>query len=363
MIYVHIPFCRSFCNYCGFFSVLEQRCSTGSEEKMKRYVSYLCKEIETRKSDILQTLNLNTLYLGGGTPSVLPLYLLEEIIQALHDFSPFVEFTIEVNPDDIVEKGREYVEELLKLGVNRISMGVQSFNDDILKWMNRRHNVKKAKQAFSYLRNAGIDNISIDLIFGISGMSDDMWKDTVLQAIDLVPEHISAYQLSIEEGSVLSYRADKGLYQEVSEMQSSIQYDTLCDLLNKAGYNHYEVSNFALSGKEAIHNSGYWKRVPYVGFGASAHSFIGKHRMWNTNNVPFYTGEYEELTPEDERVEKLMLSLRTSQGIEESYLINNCSKNIIDKLFNSDSLVRVGRSIRIPEKRFFVSDDIIRELI
>ena len=300
--------------------------------------------------------------------------------------APWSEFTIEVNPEDIVEKGEEYVRGLLGLGVNRISMGVQSFDDGILRWMNRRHDSAAAEEAFRILRRCGVRNISIDLIFGLPPLSEALWSETVDRALELGPEHISAYQLSVEEGSTLDRLASQGKFTEATEEQCREQYDMLCARLGKAGYNHYEVSNFAVPGHEAIHNSAYWRRVPYVGLGPGAHSLsAGSVRSWNSEVIPrlsadgaleTYSIEKEFLTPEDIRVERIMLSLRTARGISATELRTLAGGQAVDRLLAEGALVRChpercpepvegrsGGSLRIPEDHFFTSDDIIRSLI
>lgn len=310
---------------------------------------------------------MDSLYIGGGTPSLLDMDSLREMVGAL-GARPEGEFTIEVNPDDIVEKGEEYARGLVGLGVNRVSMGVQSFDDGILDWMHRRHDARTAVEAFGILRRAGIENISIDLIFGMSLLTDDQWADTIDKAVSLHPEHISAYQLSVEEGSALYGMAERGGYEEASDSQCARQYGMLCDRLHEAGYLHYEISNWALPGYEARHNSAYWTRVPYVGLGPGAHSFDGRRRSWNTESIDAYVRESETLTAVDDKVETIMLALRTAAGIDADYLESCCDRHLLDSMIAEGSLVRVdnpltGCRLRIPEDRFFVSDDIIRRLI
>ena len=218
MIYVHIPFCRSFCTYCDFYSEVASDCHD-------RYASALCEEIRSRASEI--TKEVNTLYIGGGTPSVLPLSVLESVVRTLESVGhggPYSEFTVEVNPDDIVRKGIGYVEGLLRLGVTRVSMGVQSFDDGILRWMNRRHDSAAARKAYSILEDAGVPDISIDLIFGMPQLTDDMWKDTLEKALTIssrgnIPHHISSYQLSVEPGSALAGMLERGKWQEAYDEQ------------------------------------------------------------------------------------------------------------------------------------------------
>lgn len=328
---------------------------------------------------------VNTLYIGGGTPSVLPLDVLRRIVDALLSSrslrrgentvgaqSPFEEFTVEVNPEDIVEKGGEYVRGLLETGVDRVSMGIQSFDDGILRWMNRRHSAAGAVEAFRILRRCGVRNISVDLIFGLSQLADDVWKDTIERALELAPEHISAYQLSIEEGSALAKLVADGRYIEASDEQCRHQYDVLCQTLRQAGYHHYEISNFARPGFEAVHNSAYWRRAPYIGLGPGAHSLTGDIRSWNSQELPHrstdgspatYSRTSETLSPENIRVERIMLSLRTDKGLEAAELYSLADRAVINSLLSEGALEKQGGSIRIPESRLFTSDEIIRELI
>lgn len=376
------------------------------------YADAVIAEIRDRRKELEMNMSaqdaVNTLYIGGGTPSVLPLDVLSRIVGAVSQTERlslvtepvevtvptelFDEFTVEVNPEDIVEKGLEYVRGLLALGVNRISMGIQSFNDDILRWMNRRHDAGNAVKAFHILRESGVRNISIDLIFGISQLTDETWKDTIEKALELSPEHISAYQLSIEEGSALAKMVADGRYVEASEEQCRRQYDILCRSLRQSGYHHYEISNFAKPGFEAVHNSAYWRRVPYVGLGPGAHSLSGNVRSWNSQKLPYrqpgealscnphlptcqtsdrnpsgmlvtYSRNFETLSPEDIRVEKIMLSLRTDKGLEATELYSLADRAVIETLLSEGALERQGGSIRIPEDRLFTSDEIIRELI
>ena len=390
MIYLHVPFCGSFCTYCDFYSEICR-----SRQAFNEYADAVIAEIRDRRKELEMNMSaqdaVNTLYIGGGTPSVLPLDVLSRIVGAVsqterlslvtEQLSPvtesvevttqtelFDEFTVEVNPEDIVEKGREYVRGLLALGVNRISMGIQSFNDDILRWMNRRHDAGNAVKAFHILRESGVRNISIDLIFGISQLTDETWKDTIEKALELSPEHISAYQLSIEEGSALAKMVADGRYVEASEEQCRRQYDILCRCLGRSGYHHYEISNFAKPGFEAIHNSAYWRRVPYVGLGPGAHSLSGNVRSWNSQKLPHrnivtYSRNFETLSPEDIRVEKIMLSLRTDKGLEATELYSLADRAVIETLLSEGALELHGTRIRIPEDRLFTSDEIIRELI
>ena len=413
MIYIHIPFCRSFCTYCDFYSEVAGRCFNA-----ERFAEALSEEIRSRAGEI--TDEVNTLYIGGGTPSVLPLCVFEHILDTLNEVGhggPYDEFTVEVNPEDIVGNGEDYVRGLLALGVNRISMGVQSFDDGILKFMNRRHDADTARRAYSILENAGVENISIDLIFGLPQLSDALWQDTLDKALSISPsgqppQHISSYQLSVEPGSMLAKLVERGKWSEASEELCQRQYQMLCEALKKAGYRHYEISNFAQPGFEARHNSAYWRHVPYVGFGPGAHSLVihsqtlcapvapshkwapppsrgwqnatSAHqasgdddtitcscfRTWNEADLGKYledpagVRDGEELNEEQMVLERMMLALRTSEGIQESFLQEHCDSGELSRAFSSGCLIRLENGmVRIPEERFFVSDSIISLLV
>ncbi|MCI1784958.1 MAG: coproporphyrinogen III oxidase family protein [Bacteroidales bacterium] len=410
MIYIHVPFCRSFCTYCDFYSELVPSCKyagTGDGLRTKSFDEYteaVCREIEFRKeeildsagddSDIAGTSKANTLYIGGGTPSLLPISMLSRFKEKLKDIGlgSFDEFTLEVNPEDIVEKGPDYASGLFSLGVNRISMGVQSFDDSILKWMNRRHNAEAASWAYGILVSAGFVNISIDLIFGLPQLSDSVWNDTISHALsigdkhsgDPRPAHISAYQLSIENGSALAKLISRGRFTEADDETCARQYDILCQRMKEAGYRHYEISNFALPGLESLHNSSYWRRVPYAGLGPGAHSFsladdFREVRSMNPGNLEGYISaassgdfcsfrESEILGPEEIKEETIMLALRTDTGVDYGYLHSNSSPSAISRLSAKGALEQIRGNdgtlrIRIPENRFFVSDDIIADLL
>ena len=405
MIYIHIPFCRSFCTYCDFYSEAVPGCAGSRKAKFEqglflKYQNALCAEILSRCSEI--TSEINTLYIGGGTPSVLPPSFFEAVLEALSHAgvrTDFDEFTVEVNPEDVVEKGEEYIRALARMGVNRISMGVQSFDDGILKWMNRRHDARTARRAYGIIESAGIGNISIDLIFGLGQLSPDRWEDTVHQALAISsmgkkPSHVSAYQLSVEPGSMLAEFVRRGTFREASQEECRLQYDILCRVLKEAGYHHYEISNFSLPGKEAVHNSAYWEHVPYYGFGPGAHSFLVSEdsgnqpvimRKWNNPDLKAYldrfgrTGEggdsmnssippdavvgSETLTKDQYDLETLMLSLRTSKGVDEGFLRAHSDSRALEKMISCGCLVpAMNGRIRIPEESFFISDGIIAEI-
>ena len=437
MIYVHIPFCKSFCTYCGFYSE--------TSACYDRYVEALLGEIDSRKSEFDATMDVNTLYIGGGTPSVMPLPLLCRVVEALKDESGsrnFDEFTVELNPEDVIQRGEAYAEALLGMGVTRASMGVQSFDDVVLRWMNRRHDAETAVRAYRILEKSGFRNISIDLIFGLpelgpdfqtrhsdflSGHSDSqlrhsdslsgrftghrgkdgyvpllderLWRETILRALDIsasgmLPSHISAYQLSVEPDSALDGMIADGRCRETSEESCARQYEILCEELSAAGYHHYEISNFALPGMEARHNSAYWRHVPYVGLGPGAHSLSilpdgHRCRSWNSPDLKLYLETFaplgqrdtgcsgqETLSPVQLGIENVMLGLRTSLGCPLPELVSACDRARLDSAISSGRLVPVPGSselsgledgaaqyYRIPEKYFFISDGIISELL
>lgn len=423
MIYVHIPFCKSFCTYCGFYSE--------TSACYDRYVEALLGEIDSRKSEFDATMDVNTLYIGGGTPSVMPLPLLCRVVEALKDESGsrnFDEFTVELNPEDVIQRGEAYAEALLGMGVTRASMGVQSFDDAVLRWMNRRHDAETAVRAYRILEKSGFRNISIDLIFGLPELGPDsqtkhsdslsgrfsghrgkdgyvpllderLWRETILRALDIsasgmLPSHISAYQLSVEPDSALDGMIADGRCREASEESCARQYEILCEELSVAGYHHYEISNFALPGMEARHNSAYWRHVPYVGLGPGAHSLSilpdgHRCRSWNSPDLKLYLETFaplgqrdtgcsgqETLSPVQLGIENVMLGLRTSRGCPLSELVSACDRARLDSAISSGHLVPVPGSselsgledstaqyYRIPEKYFFISDGIISELL
>lgn len=334
----------------------------------------------------------NTLYFGGGTPSLInpeTIGLIATSICEDHGLGPLLEldeFTVEVNPDDA---SVEYLSGLYDAGVRRLSLGVQSLLDSHLKWMNRRHDAKTALAAFKNAREAGFENISIDLIFGFASLSMVEWKFNLDRAIDLKPEHISSYQMSIEPGTKLGREYAKGSYSPPEDDFSYVQYSMLQSMLANAGYIQYEVSSFALEGKEAMHNSSYWNHTPYLGLGPAAHSFDGVRRYANKPSLTSYINRYsyeeismsalpnykesyqtsETLSYNDLLNETLMLSLRKLDGLNLNALFNRFPKmdkalfmKDVNKLMESGSLVMKDGKITIPSDKLFLSDGIIREL-
>lgn len=317
-VYVHIPFCASRCSYCDFFSTLSLHEAAGP------YVEAVIAEARLRR-DELGGEPVKTLYLGGGTPSQMPLPLLERLVTGLADvldLSGVEEFTVEANPDDVTP---DWCASLPPLAVNRVSMGVQSFEDDILRAIGRRHTARQAVEAVLNLRSVGIDNISIDLIYGLPGQTLASWTHSVNQALDLHPQHISAYGLTYEDGTRLWWQRERGEVEEVPEDVCVAMYRTLVKRLREAGYEHYEISNFALPGYHSRHNSSYWDETPYLGLGAAAHSYDGRVRRSNPCDLRGYIDivnagkpacEQEEMSWWERYDERVMLGLRTARGVD-----------------------------------------------
>lgn len=317
-IYVHIPFCASRCSYCDFFSTLRLA------EAGAAYVEAVIAEARLRAVE-LRGEQVTTLYLGGGTPSQLPLPLLERLVDGLSDvldLSGVEEFTVEANPDDVTIG---WCSAVARLGVNRVSMGVQSFEDHILHGIGRRHTARQAVEAVAALRDAGVGNISIDLIYGLPGQTLVSWADSLRQALELAPQHISAYGLSYEPGTRLWWQRERGEVVEVPEEQCLAMYRILVEKLQAAGYEHYEISNFAVPGYRSRHNSSYWDDTPYLGLGAAAHSYDGTVRRYNPHDLQRYMSavmagetacEQERLSPWERYDERVMLGLRTVRGVD-----------------------------------------------
>lgn len=372
-IYIHIPFCKSRCIYCGFYS-------TTHSELRQRYVTDIIKEICMRKCEIqaLSTpsspCSVGTVYFGGGTPSSLEITELKSILDAISDniCGKPSEITLEVNPDDV---NREYIKAIKSIGINRVSMGVQTFNDAYLHFIHRRHDAKEAEEAFNIIRDEGIENISIDLMFGFPNQTLSEWSTDIEKAIALHPNHISAYSLMFEEGTQLHKMLQRGEINQSDEETSLSMYSELIDQLTANGYEHYEISNFALPGFRSIHNSSYWSDTPYWGFGAAAHSYSGRTRSWNISDLTNYMQSIEkgELPSESESIDAdthyndlITTALRTKEGLNlemlepkyRNYAIE-CAKNHVNKQL----LEIANNSIRLTRKGLFVSDMVMSELI
>ena len=301
MIYIHVPFCHRKCTYCAFFSKAES-----GKWKVDSYVDALLVEMEDRKGE--QAHPIKTVYFGGGTPSILPVSELERIVEGLYrcfDLSHLEEMTLEANPEDLT---LDYLSALRRLGFNRLSIGVQSLDDKVLRMLNRRHTAQQAIQAVAEARSAGFENISVDFIYGILENLEGLENLDILENVT----HVSAYALTVEPGTALAVQVEQGRVVLPDEEAVVWQYHALHEQLTRAGFEQYEVSNYARPGYESKHNSRYWDRTPYLGLGPAAHSFDGQHRLWNN---PDGTFEQETLTPVDAYNELLMTSLRTVRGL------------------------------------------------
>ena len=373
-LYIHIPFCASRCIYCGFYS-------TTLMELRDRYVDALCHEMALRQEALVQQglplPSLDTIYIGGGTPSQLSPRHLKILFDHINKVfsNNATEVTIEMNPDDVTE---EYAHALSQLPVNRVSMGAQTFDDTRLRFLNRRHNAQQVPQAVKTLREARISNISIDLMYGFPGETLDNWQDDITKALDLGVEHLSAYCLMIEEGTVLYEKMRNGENERMRECDEELErqmYYTLTERLKAAGYEHYEISNFALPGRRSRHNSSYWTDLPYIGLGAAAHSYDGRSRCWNVADIRQYINGIENGSPviDQERLnddsrynDRVMLSLRTCEGIDLStlqpadrtYLLSLAQKYIDNRLLTAE-----GDHLRLSNEGLFVSDMIMSDLM
>ena len=397
-IYIHIPFCRSRCIYCGFYS-------TTALQLRQEYVEAVCMEVEKRafeegervfeegerafeeggrrkeKGEYL----INTIYIGGGTPSQLTIGQLRQILDAVYIYNNVAEdaeVTIEVNPDDVTE---DFVRGLSTLPVNRVSMGAQTFDDERLRFLHRRHSASQVSEAVRLLRDAGIRNISVDLMYGFPEESLDDWQHDISSALALNVEHLSAYCLMVEEGTPL-YNMYSRTQQEssssshdtslTSEELERAMYETLTDRLEAAGYEHYEISNFARKGYRSRHNSSYWDGTQYIGIGAAAHSYDGNTRSWNVSDIRKYIDAMtegkrlfeSETIDDDTRYNDLVtVALRTREGLDlralqpkyRDYAIKNARR------FISDGLLQLSASdhLALTRKGLFVSDMIMSELI
>lgn len=371
-LYIHIPFCESKCIYCDFYSI------ANNNHLIDKYIDALLVEAVLRKNE-LNSETLTTVYLGGGTPSLLSITQLSKIVNGLKkvfDFSEVEEFTIEVNPDDVTAY---YIQQAKSLGINRVSMGVQSFSDEDLRFINRRHTAKQATDAIHIIKKAGIDNISIDLIYGIPGQNIEIWKNNVDTAISLSVQHISAYTLMYEEGTRLSVMRSLGKITEVDDDVVAAMYDYLVAQLKSNGYTHYEISNFALPGFHSRHNSSYWNLTPYLGLGVAAHSFDGTVRRFNPSNLKKYLDalgegnlcvEVEKITKAEKYDEYVMLRLRTADGIDADELMHRFDEEyyqfFIEKtkpLVSEGSLINENGRYYIPENHIMISDNITCDLL
>lgn len=385
-LYIHIPFCESRCIYCGFYS-------TTAKEWRSRYVDALVKEMQMRREEFDRLSDndecfVDTIYIGGGTPSTLAIADLERILDAIYSIypcnapnkssntcataTPISEITIEMNPDDVTP---ELITSMRSVGVNRISLGVQTFSDERLRFIRRRHNAAQAMRAVKTVRQCGIENVSIDLMFGFPNETLDDWRYDLNTALTLSPDHISAYSLMYEEGTPLHRMLTNGKITPIDDEASLAMYTTLMDTLSANGYEHYEISNFCLPGKRAVHNSSYWNDTPYLGFGAAAHSYNLLTRSWNVADIKEYVrsiengslpSESEPIDPDTHYDDIITTAMRTHEGVDlrrlqpeyRDYALR-CAKNDI-----TNGLLEIADShLRLTRQGLFVSDMVMSNLM
>jgi len=331
-LYIHIPFCKQACHYCDFhFST--------NLKQVDDMVNAIAWEMKLQK-DYLDKNSLKTIYFGGGTPSLLEQRHFNQIFDSIHKFFhvvPDCEVTVEANPDDLTP-GK--LRTLKNVGVNRLSIGIQSFDDVVLQFLNRAHDSKSALTCIDNARSAGIDNLSIDLIYAIPAQDHKAWIRNIDTALQLAPQHFSAYSLTIEEKTVFGNWLSKNKLQEVSDEESAIQFEILMKKLTVAGYEHYEISNFCLPGFQSRHNSSYWRQEPYLGIGPSAHSYNKISRQFTSKNNALYIRsiqekkvpyEMEVLTRANKINEFILTTLRTNWGCDISYLKNEYEYDLISE--------------------------------
>jgi oxygen-independent coproporphyrinogen III oxidase len=318
-LYIHIPFCRSKCPYCSFASI------TGSNSRfVDEYIDALLSESEIRSNGIYSG-TPRTIYIGGGTPSIIPIEHIRRISERYtqHKSDNMIEFTVEANPESVTQS---WLDGMLDIGVNRLSLGIQAADDGILQNLGRIHSTEDAVRTFERARTTGFENISVDLMFGVPGQTMEIWQCTVHEILGLDPEHISCYSLGIEEDTEYYRNSESGTLRIPSDDETAEMYLYMAEALEKSGYARYEISNFAKNGRECLHNKAYWDFTPYLGLGASAHSFDGTMRSWNESDPEKYvrkTMRGENAVPGTEMsdgniraVETIMLSLRTSDGLD-----------------------------------------------
>lgn len=367
-IYIHVPFCQGRCIYCDFYSTTE------GEEWKSRYVDALLAELRMRR-DELPLARVHSIYIGGGTPSQLPARALSGILNEVCRLFPVdsdAEVTVEANPDDVTP---EWLAALSHTPVNRLSMGVQSFDDALLRLIRRRHTAQQAVCAVEQAARHGISNVSIDLIYGLPTQTMEQWQADVRQALALDVQHLSAYSLSYEEGTPLWRMLEQGRIEEADEELSLRMYEHLIDSTQAAGFTHYEISNFCRLGRHSQHNSAYWHGVPYLGFGPGAHSYDGmRTRRWNLSDLKGYVQAAGSMPPHQSEVltddelydETVMTRLRTSEGLSLDLLTAAyrayCMAQAEPHL-RAGRLEQAGSTIRLTRQGIFTSNDIISDLM
>lgn len=370
MLYIHIPFCKSRCLYCDFFS------TTHGEAVRQQFSSALCEEIRARRTELPSPL-LQTIYFGGGTPSLLSADELRRIMKCVRQLfviAPDAEITIEANPNDVTPA---FVSLLLSLGFNRLSLGVQTFNDELLRLIGRRHSAAEARRAVQMLARGGIENISLDLIYGLPQQTPTQFGRDLTEAFSLPIKHLSSYALMVEEGTPLFRMVSSGQLRPADEEECLQEYELLMNAAGRAGFEHYEISNFALPGYHSRHNSAYWTGAAYLGCGPGAHSYDGRSRRSNRANLSAYLltpscppHETEVLSLDEKFNEKIFTSLRTANGLPLSETQRQFGSAWLAEMLHAAAphikagrLTNDGVRLRLTRKGLFVSDDVMSDLM
>ncbi|HCE58342.1 MAG TPA: coproporphyrinogen III oxidase [Prolixibacteraceae bacterium] len=370
-IYIHIPFCRQKCYYCDFYK-------TVNTSLLGRYLQALKTEMQLR-ADYLGGETVETLYFGGGTPSVLSEQDLSEIISFVRShflISSGLEITLEANPDDLTTS---YLQQVYNAGVRRLSIGIQSFQDELLKKMNRRHDSGQAVEAIENAVSTGFNDISVDFIYGLPGLTNRQWKADLQKVFSLPVTHLSAYHLTYHEGTPFNTWLKKGTLKQLTETESISQFETLVEMARENGFEHYEISNFARNGMYSKHNTSYWTGKKYLGLGPSAHSFNGVSRRWNVSHAEKYIkattlneafSEEEILTDANRYNEYVLTRIRTMWGVSVSEIQNQYGEEKavyfqenIKKYLRSGLAVQTGETFTLTPKGWFVSDEISTSLM
>ena len=368
-IYIHIPYCKQACHYCDFHF------STSMKTK-NEMIDCIVKEMDIRKSEFSK--KIDSVYIGGGTPSVMTNLELETIFNGLEkkiSISDIKEITIEINPEDLINEKLEFYNEI---GINRLSIGIQSMNNKILKWMNRSHDTNQVINGLNNTKDAGFENISLDFIYGTPKNLSRDYKDELLEILKFNPTHLSCYHLTIEDGTYFGHLEKKRKIKRIEDDVSQKEFQWISEKLKSKNYQHYEISNFALQGKQSFHNSNYWNQSSYIGLGPGAHSFRNSTRRWNISNnrlyiknikagVPYF--EQEVLSPYDLVNEKIMLGLRTLNGLDKNYIFSIVPQSIKDEIesklntFLKDGiLISTNNIISMNPEKWLLSEYVSREL-
>lgn len=369
-IYIHYPFCKSRCYYCDFYSVTDSRLADS-------FLNALIFEIDLRQQ-MLEGQEVETIYLGGGTPSLLSPTSIKRILDHINNkfqVSEQPEISIELNPDDITPT---YARKLKSIGINRVSLGIQAFYNYHLRLMNRRHKVLGSLKAIDALKNAGFDNISIDLIYGLPELTLTEWEKTLKKAVNLEIQHISAYHLTYEKNTVFNKLKENNILKPIDEDFSFEQFYLMSEHFESNDFIHYEISNFGHLGRFSQHNINYWKNVPYLGLGPSAHSFDGNNRYWNVSDISKYIRidkkhddirEKEELSAKDHFNEYIMTGLRTYWGIDLKFIEKRFSKDLAINTerhampyLDSEHIKKEGQKLLLTRTGMFISDKITADL-